>query len=136
MLLHNVLAWARLITILIQGAAGACRLLRIAESVVLLKRYIDSRSLPHFGSVCNAFAVAVGAFLLDWKLFVTSLETNLRNSDWSLIRITSHCQQVVSPLHTTAGVWLHHCALWNAWMLDCKTACSATECPVVQLLKL
>jgi hypothetical protein len=80
-----------------------CSLLKIAECVLLVGRYITSRSRREFGAVCQAFADAVRDLLVDWKLYVSSLETDLRaNGEWSLIRIMSSCQQVVDPLYTTA----------------------------------
>lgn len=87
----------------IHSLMHACSLLRIAESVLLVGRYIASRSRREFGAVCGAFADAVRDLLVDWNLYVSTLENNLKgNGEWNLIRIMSSCQQVVDPLYTTA----------------------------------
>lgn len=88
-----------------------CSLLRIAESVLLASRYIASRKLPEFGAVCGAFADAVRDLLVDWKLYVTTLEKDLKgNGEWNLIRIMSSCQQVIDPLYTTACAFIPLCS--------------------------
>lgn len=87
--------------------------------MLLVGRYITSRNRPEYGAVCGAFADAVRDLLVDWKLYVTTLEKDLKgNGEWNLIRIMSSCQQVVDPLYTTACAILAPC--WVYSLLLCS----------------
>jgi hypothetical protein len=113
----------------------ACSLLRIAECVLLVGRYITSRNRTEFGAVCGAFADAVRDLLVDWKLYVSTLEKDLKgNGEWNLIRIMSSCQQVVDPLYTTA------CAdsfpVLMRTLLLCVLRCLYAWCPLAWCLLL
>jgi gamma-tubulin complex component 2 len=80
-----------------------CRLLPIAECVVLLDRYVESRLAFEFGTVCHAFAAALRVVLDDWKLMVAQLEHQMLAGKGTLQALWFYCQPALVVLELAAS---------------------------------
>jgi len=80
------------------------RVLPICDYVVVLQRYIETRTSQQHGLVSNAVAATLRSLLDDWLLMVTQLENQLRLGSLSLQSLTFYCQEPLAALRLLAGI--------------------------------
>lgn len=85
-------------------AALVHRMLPICEYVVVLQRFIETRSYIEFGLVCHAVAAAMRQVLEDWLLMVTQLESQLRVGRLTAQSLWFYVQPPMSALGVLASV--------------------------------
>eukprot|EP00803_Ostreobium_quekettii_P010884 evm.model.scf_2240.1 EVM.evm.TU.scf_2240.1 scf_2240:446-5849(+) len=80
------------------------RMLPICEHVVVLQRFIETRSYIEFGVVCHAVAAAMRQVLEDWLLMVTQLESQLRVGRLTAQSLWFYAQPPMAALGVLASV--------------------------------
>lgn len=80
------------------------RMLPICEHVVVIQRFVETRSAYQWGLVCHATAASARAVLHDWNLMVTQLEHQLRTGRLTLQALWYYCQPPLASLQLLASI--------------------------------
>ncbi|KAL3137516.1 hypothetical protein ABBQ38_004802 [Trebouxia sp. C0009 RCD-2024] len=80
------------------------RMLPICEYVVVIQRFVETRSAYQWGLVCHATAASARAVLHDWNLMVTQLEHQLRTGRLTLQALWYYCQPPLASLQLLASI--------------------------------
>ncbi|KAL0053447.1 hypothetical protein WJX82_005855 [Trebouxia sp. C0006] len=80
------------------------RMLPICEYVVVIQRFVETRSAYQWGLVCHAAAASMRSVLQDWNLMVTQLEHQLRTGRLTLQALWYYCQPPLASLQLLASI--------------------------------
>ncbi|DBA91460.1 hypothetical protein WJX77_003506 [Trebouxia sp. C0004] len=80
------------------------RMLPICEHVVVIQRFVETRSAYEWGLACHAAAAAMRSVLQDWNLMVTQLEHQLRTGRLTLQALWYYCQPPLASLQLLAAI--------------------------------
>lgn len=74
------------------------RMIPLCEAVVVVQRFIETRSGLEYGTVCHALAAAMQDLMDDWMVLVTQLETQLRSSKLAMQTLWFYVQPAMSVI--------------------------------------
>eukprot|EP00891_Asterochloris_glomerata_P004229 jgi/Astpho2/4229/Aster-05189 len=118
------------------------RMLPICEHVVIVQRFVETRSAFEWGRVCHAVAAAMRQVLQDWQLMVSQLEHQLHINQLTLQALWYYCQPPLASLQLLAAIaaeaaqqQLRGCALLDLlWQRNQAVAGDAQARRLVQKL--
>lgn len=88
---------------------GSCqellqRILPLCEAVVVVQRFVETRSGMEYGTVCHAVAASMQSMVDDWMLLVTQLESQLKNDKLTLQTLWFYVQPAMSVMLVLAEI--------------------------------
>ncbi|KAK9817974.1 hypothetical protein WJX72_005158 [[Myrmecia] bisecta] len=82
----------------------ATRLLPMCEHVVVVERFVETRSAFGWGLVCQAVAASMRSLLQDWQLMVTQLEHQMLIGRLTLQVLWFYCQLPLASMQLLASI--------------------------------